>query len=313
MKRAACVVILSLAGLASSSASAQPTPGFGDARTYFEAGSAHFQAHQWQEALAAFERANALVPSPNTELLIARCLRELGQSVEAVKRFDSTALHAKKRVDAGEAKYQQAGEAAAREGEAIRRTLGTLRIRVAQGSGQGAVSLDGKATELAPDGTATVLAAPGPATVEFSDRGRVQRQTVTLLAGAVVDVEFSAGASPPSDPVAPPEKAASSQPWVWAAIGAGALTAVGGGVYLGFNSASRATYDDLAARCGPNRCTERDRADADRGEQQQTIAMVGLAVGAVAAVATVAFTVIALRRGPSRVARVRPMSAMLTW
>lgn len=318
MKPGVWLISLALAATLSSSTFAADES-FDEAKTQFAAGSGHFQARRWAEALEAFERANAIVPSPNTELLIGRCLRELGLTVLAVKAFDRTVDDAKRRVEAGETKYAQAREAAAREGEAIRRTLGTIRVRIPRSAAPGGITLDGAPLSVDAEGAATVLSQPGTATIEFRDGGRPQRQTVTVLAGAAVDVEFAEGASRAPDvvgaaPPAPASSAGHESSWIsWAAIGAGALAVGGGGVYLGFNAAARSTYDDLAAQCGPDRCTEAHRSDADRGERQQTIALVGLSIGAVAAAATVALVVVALGRAGSRIARVPPPQAMIVW
>lgn len=79
-----------------------------------------------------------------------------------------------------------------------------------------------------------------------------------------------------------------------AALASGVLTLAGTGVFIGFGSSSHSTYESLAARCGPGTCGPAERAEADAGERQQTIANVGLAVAGAAAIATIAFVVVAL-------------------
>jgi hypothetical protein len=311
-----CSIGIALITFVSSSAVAA-NDGVEEAKAHFAEGSAEFQAHRWREALTEFERAYAIVPSPNTGLLIARCLRELGLRVEALKVFDRTVEESKQRAASGETKYVQAGESAAREGEAIRGTLGTIRIRIEKPTKSAVLMIGGTPTPLDPEGAVMTWSVPGPTTIEFRDGERVQRQTVTVAAGATLDVAFGEAGSPVADGarLPPPESGASeSSSWpFWAAVGAGALAVVGGGVYVGFNAGARSTYDDLAARCGPDRCTDADRPTADDGEGQQTIAMVGLSVGIVAALASVTFAVIAASRPRAPGSRASTMPVMIHW
>jgi hypothetical protein len=272
-----------------------------DARWQFTEGSAHFQGKRWSEALSAFERSFALVPSPNTELLIARCQRELGRRPEAVRSFEHAAEEARRRTAAGETKYAQTAEVAAAEGAQLRAQLGTIRVHVARAT-SATVTIEGRAVQLDPNGDATVLRDPGTTTIVVRDaNGAQQKQTVTVLAGVTVQTDFagSDGSPPPPPPPPPGGDTGGGTSWaVPAAVGAGVVTVAGFAVFTGFGLASKATYDDLAARCGPTNCGPADRDDADRGKRQQTIANVGLVVGSVAAVATIAFVVVAFTSGP---------------
>lgn len=276
------------------------------ARSLFAEGTAHFQAGRWGAALAALRRSHALVESPNTELMIARSLRELGRSVEAVTAFEQAAGAAGAKVAEGEPKYAPTKRAAEEEGRKLRATLGSIRVRVAKRPGL-VVIIDGRPVTLDAAGEATVLHPPGNATVFVSDAsGAEQRQALTVVAGSTVELEFAADASPralslspnviaPAEPTPAAEPRASTGSWaVPAAIATGVLTLAGTGIFVGFGSDSRAKYDALDARCGPSSCGPAERAEADAGERSQVIANVGLAVAGVAAVATIAFVVVAL-------------------
>ena len=271
------------------------------ARSHFNEGSAHFHAGRWEPALAAFQRSRALVDSPNTVLMIARSLRELGRNVEAVEAFQQAAALAGAKVANGEAKYTPTERAASDEGRRLRSMLGSVRIRVLHREGA-VVTVDGRAVVLDGAGEATVLHEPGSATVLVRDGGGAeQRQVVTVLAGSTLETEFAGEAAPrtmvlqpkPVTPTTPPSDAAPA--WVLpAAITSGVLALAGTGVFVGFGASSRSRYDALQADCGPDNCGAAQRAEADAGKREQLIANVGLGVGVLAAAATVTFVVIGL-------------------
>jgi hypothetical protein len=275
-----------------------------DARWHFTEGTAHFQAKRYAEALAAFERSYSFAASPNTELLIARCYRELGRRAEAATAFEHAEKEARRRAASGETKYVQTADAAAAEGAQVRARLGTVKVHVAHPDGA-TVTIDGRPLAVSPEGDATILHDPGSATVVVKDAaGAQQRQTVTVLAGSSVQMDFSGEANtatppvkPPPPPPPPPEPRSANNWAVPAAIASGTVTLAGLGMFVGFGLSSKATYDDLAKRCGPSSCGPADRADADSGRRQQTVANVGLVIGAVGLVATTAFVVIALTSG----------------
>ena len=282
------------------------------ARFDFTEGTAHFQAKRWAEALKAFEHSFSLVPSPNTELMIARCLRELGRRVDAANVYASAAAEAHRRAMAGEGKYKQTADVAAAEGAAVRLQLGTIHVHVTRPA-DATLTVDKKVVELSKDGDATILHEPGTASVTVSDAtGAEQRQTVTVQPNTTVQMDFSVQGAAPTQvpertplPPAPPAPAPQSGPsWpVPAALISGGVALAGLGVFIGFGASSQSTYDALAARCGPASCGPGDREEADSGERSQTIANVGIGVSAVAAVATIVFVAVALTSGDRALAR----------
>ena len=60
-----------------------------EARRQVKEAEGLFQAQSYVEAMAAFERANALVPRPSFVFMIGRCHEELGHLEEAVERFEA--------------------------------------------------------------------------------------------------------------------------------------------------------------------------------------------------------------------------------
>lgn len=283
------------------------------ARFAFAEGTAHYEARRYLDALASFERSYRTVQSPNALLMIARCQRELGRKAEAVATFERAAADARQKVASGENKYAPTADAADDEGRRLRATLGTLHVRVEGGAG-GTVLADGKPLPLSSSGDVVVLREAGTVAVEFSRRsGARQRQTATLVPGATIDMTFTedaaaAAAGPaPTPGVSGPsarerEAAAGSSSehtttsrWRTPAWIAGGVAAAGAVTFTAFGLSAQSTYDELARRCGPDRCGPNDRADADRGARQQTIANVGLGVALTAAFTTLVFVVLTMQ------------------
>lgn len=272
-----------------------------EARILFNEGSALFQARHFDAALGLLERSFAIVPSPNTKLLIARCLRELGRRADAAQAFAETERLARKHVAQGETKYAPTADVAANEGAKLRSELGTITIRI---GGSATLTVDGKPVTVSSGGDAVILHDPGVVSVEVRDAsGQRQSQSVTVLAGSTVAMEFVARSSspaattarppaPPTPPAPEPDRTPSPGSWTGpAALITGGVAIVGLGVFIGFGISSQNTYDNLVTRCGPAGCGPSERANADRGEREQTIANVGLTLAVVASLATAMFVV----------------------
>ena len=84
-----------------------------EAKRLFAQGSTAFLAKRYTEALESLRVSYRLVASPNSGLLIARCLRELNRPVEAVTMYDSVALDARRHAAEGDTKYAQTADVAA--------------------------------------------------------------------------------------------------------------------------------------------------------------------------------------------------------
>jgi hypothetical protein len=273
-----------------------------EARRLFQQGSAELLARRYAEALENLRASYKLVPSPNSGLLIARCLRELGRRVEAVETYGTVAADARRRASEGDAKYTQTADVAAAEGGALRATLGLVRVRVSHPAPGATLEIDGVVRPVT-ESDVVVLHVPGEVTVRFRPAsGAEQSQRATLAAGADLKMEFTSASSsepaplpppPPGRAAATPDASGSPPSWtVPAAIVSGGLALAGAGVFIGFGLRSRSIYDELYAKCGPAGCGAADRAQADAGKSDQTIANVGLAVGIVGAAATFAFLLV---------------------
>jgi hypothetical protein len=296
--------------------------GAAEAKRLYAQGAALYVAGQYGEALDVLQNSYKLVPSPNSELVIARCLRELGRLVEAQERFVSAELEARRRAAEGAPKYAQTANSAATEGAAVRSVLGTIRIQIAGLEPDTKVAVDGVTTDVPPEGELIVWHTTGEATISMrSASGLEQKQVVTVRAGAEVTVGFGrpepAPPPEPRAPVRPPPEipgpatgnpaepighlaSTSSQGANWAegaAVASGAVAVLGAGMFAGFRFASHAAYQDLFNTCGKTvSCGPADLPKANAGKTDLVIANISLAVGSVAAAATVTFVVIALSR-----------------
>ncbi|MEJ7730573.1 MAG: hypothetical protein WKG00_15300 [Polyangiaceae bacterium] len=173
-----------------------------EARRLFLEGRALLVERRCDVALPKLQRSNELLPSPNSALLAARCLRELGRVEEAAERFAAVGADAQGRVAAGEEKYQETADAARAEGALLRATLGVLRIRVADAPAGTVVETAALRRPVAADGTAELLHRPGTVTLTTRAPSRpAVRRTVTVVAGRWTTVEVTL---PPADSVAAP-------------------------------------------------------------------------------------------------------------
>jgi hypothetical protein len=325
-KRLCVVLVALLASLAMSPrALAQGAPdasAVAEAKKQFAEGSALYLAGRYAEALEALRTSYDLVPSPNSELVIARCLRELGRLVEAQATFASAEVEARRRVAEGSPKYEQTASSAASEGATVRAGLGTIRVRLEAVEAGAKLTVDGVATAIPADGDLVIWHPPGRVSVSVrGSSGLEQNQIATIRAGAEVTMGFtrpepplpSALApqvsqqerAPPVDPVLQRERpgpsGSSGSPWAKpAALASGVVTVAGAGMFVGFWVAGHGLYQDLKSACGQmTGCgSPAQRSEAQTGKNDELIANVSLAVGAVAAAATIAFAAIAISDPP---------------
>jgi hypothetical protein len=270
------------------------------ARALFVRGTALFEEKRFAEALDPLEQSYRLVPSPNSNLLVARCLRELGRLVESLERFRATEAEAGARVAAGESRYLKTQEAAAAEGLAVRGRLGTILVRVTRAPQASVVEVDGKPAPLPADGKLDVLHPTGQAIlVVRPPAGAPLVRTVQVVAGgdSPVEIDFQTATAPSEEkdrdkgngrPASPPARRWAAP----AALVSGGIGLIGVGLFTGLGLHSQAIYDRLSRECAP-RCGTR-RSEADQGELEQTIANTSLVIGMAGVAAAAAFTVLSV-------------------
>ena len=294
-----------------------------EAKRLFAEGSALYLAGQYEGALAALERSHQLLASPNSELVMARCLRELGRLVEAREAFESAELEAHRRAIEGAPRYAQTADSAASEGAAVRASLGTIRVRIEGVDSSAKLTIDAVPTEVAA-GEIVVWHVPGQVAVSMrSSSGLEQRQVVTVRAGVEVAIGFGApkGASaeptslaqpdPRAQPLVesprrPPDRAGDRAPgkpapaWAFPAlVVSGGVTLVGAAIFAGFGIAANDEFRKLQRFCAQG-CSPADKPKANAGKTDQLVANIALGATSVAAAATGTFAVIALSHPGSR-------------
>ena len=267
------------------------------AQKTFAAGSNLYDSRHYEEALAAFRASYQIVASPNSRLMVARCLRDLGRNTEAYLEYEAVVAEASRSGD----KYKSSAQAASEERDELRAKVALLTVRVANPPpevtvkvGQTTLTADqiGKARPLDPGPTVVTADTPDGASA-LAD--------VTLTAGAASEVELrlakkveaQAAAPPPPAPVAPPPPHSSSslRPWAYVAGGVGAAGLI---TFAVFGVMSNSKYSSLEAACPDKQNCAGKQSDVDAGRTYQTVANIGLGVGLVGVAAGATLFVISL-------------------
>jgi hypothetical protein len=255
------------------------------AQKTFEAGSKLFDSRHYEEALAAFRASYQIVASPNSRLMMARCLRELGRNAEAYREYDAVTADAARGGD----RYRSSGEAAAEERDELTPKIALLTVHV-EGAQPGTTVKVGDVTLAdAEIGVPVALEPAAVVVIAESADGASARSNVTLAAGATSEVALrptkpvEAKPPPPSIVVAPspvpaPPPPSTSPLRTWSYV-AGGVGAAGFVAFAVFGAMTSSRYSSLQKACPQNHCGPEQQSDIDAGKTYQTIANVGLGVG----------------------------------
>lgn len=243
------------------------------------------------EAIPLLERSYALVPSPNSLLLLARCLREGDKIEEAWRRYEASLGKSEELIAAGELRYSATASSAREELAQLRKITGSLVVKALP---RGAyVEVYGMRVDPV-NGTAHVRLRAGQASVAILGSGANERRAVEIRAEQTTEIALarpSALAPTRSTTIPEPAPRSAAPRWVMpAAVTSGVVGAIGLGAFGFFGLRSSGVRDDLE-RCSPA-CPESLRDDAQRASREQTYANVGLGVGIVGLVAMTTFLVI---------------------
>ena len=257
------------------------------AQKTFEAGTKLYDAHRYKEALTALRASYQILSSPNSHLMVARCLRELGNNREAYLEFMAVAAEAREKGD----KYAAALTAATEEGEEVKQRIGFVTVKVT-GATDGVTVKLGE-LPLGADAIGNPVPAD-PATLVVTAKGAdgsSARAEVTVAAGESQTVELNL-VPPSSDEPPPPEAPPPEPPKVvvdtggkgiprtWAYV-AGGVGVVGVATFAIFGSMANSKYNDLKDACPSGPCGPGHEDDINAGKTDQLIANVGLGVGIV--------------------------------
>lgn len=267
------------AGVAPSAANAEQLEA---AQQLFLQGRTELDAGRPQQALELFRASYETVASPNSHLFVARCLAQLGDVAGAYREY-ALVIDEARQAAALDAKYAPTQTAAEAEQAELRSKLGFVTVRL-QGLGPG--------TEVRVAGTTltpTEVAAPvpvNPGVVEVSAGEATQlvmvapgeQKEVVLTPPAPVVAPIDAEPVEDTDDAERARKRMRTAAYISGGVGAAGLV-----TFAVAGSMARSQYATLRDECaGP--CPQR-QSEIDAGRRSQTVANVGLAIGA-AGVAT---------------------------
>lgn len=274
----------------------------------FNRGKAFYAAQNFEDALAAFRASVATYPSPTAQLLVARCLRELGRLGEAVLAYEDAVVLAGTRAALSEEYAQARGAAESELGELAAR-VGRLRIELVPADVKAEVRVGGLVLPAAASSRAWPVT-PGSVVVTASAPGLVAAtQTVTVRAAeeARARIEFTAaaGSTRPQDgapSTAGPtvdEGGGAYDVLAWTSAG---IAVLGAGAFVLFYALAQGQQDDYDSACVKSACTDSEQSSlASTGQTYETLTNVGLAAGLVGVVAASVFFVLSATDDASNV------------
>lgn len=280
---ALALALVSSAGTIVSPASAQTTSSEEDARLTFKAARALYDEGHFAEALPRFQSVAVTLESPNARLFAARCLRELGRLPEAYEEMGRALVEATELAKT-EARYAETRDAAAVERTALEARVGRVLIVVQQPPGDLEITVGGRLLKTTQLGE-LVAAEVGSVEIVATAPGFEEvRRDVELAAGSVVTlpIELTPHDASPSggDPTPSPTVSEGGEVRIAGFVVAGVGVA-GMATFVIAGLAANGKYDTLEERCAAAPCTDEEIADdVDTGETLDTVANVGLIVGA---------------------------------
>lgn len=263
------------------------------AQKVFEAADELYESGRYEEAAQAFKASYDLVSSPNSRLMWARALRELKRFDEAYVQYEGTIRDAQ----ASGGRYPEAQKAAEAELDALTRSLAYIEIKAPPANPPTEVRLNGRTIPW--KAGERIIAPTTQVQIELRfANGTSQQQELQLNAGETreVQTEISPVTKPAeAKPAVPtplaakstPEKTGASNPARTAAYVAGAVGVAGLATFTAFGLLDRSTFSNLESKCSNDICSKSQMDDVNAGKRYQTIANIGLAVGAVGAAASV--------------------------
>jgi hypothetical protein len=258
-----------------------------DAQKRFDKGRELAAANRFPEALAEFQASFEIVASPNTHFSIARTLANMGQLGDAYTEFGKTIVEARAAAPKDK-RYTQTADASDAEQRELRGKVGFVVLSVAHGE-NATVKIGEREVDRA-SMAGPIAVTPGPVNVVVSSGGvEVTRQSLNVAVGDTKSVALDAEPRPTDRPAAP-ETEQRAEPTVVVDTSSGGLRTaayVAGGVGVAglatfaiFGAMEKSKFNELNDACHGGPCPPGHADDISAGRSNQTIANVGLAVGA---------------------------------
>jgi hypothetical protein len=255
------------------------------ARKQLQLGIDLLDAGKFAQALEVLRMSHQRVASPNTRLMIARALSKLERNPEAYAELQ-LALSEARMLARGASKYEDTVEAAEAELATVRGKVALVQLDLGMH-----VSMQGKPLEAERWSQPLVLPA-GKTEFEFRlANGQTRKQSLELSAGQEVKVPLllettPSDVSPP--PVAHEPSTINKQPiasdgvsrktLAWASVGIAGVGLLG---FATFGFLNKSRFEELEDQCTDTSCPVALREEAETGRTYQSLANVGLGVGAV--------------------------------
>ncbi len=332
-----CFASITLAPSLAFAAGADPTTATAQqkfvAQSHFNRARGALTLKNFPLALDEFRASYDVVASPNTRFSIARCLRDMNRLPEAYVEFGKTDAEATAAA-AGDPRYTQTAEAAKKEQDAVAAQIGLVTVTIANADADATLTVGGAAVDRALWAQA-VPVTPGAIDVVVTSGGKeISKQSVTVAAGEkkAIAIDAKPVVAPVVKPVVPPVAGAATpphdddddNPWekqkkaaaaatlapaiqdpnphanlrTYAYI-AGGVGAVGLATFAIFGLLEKSTHSSLESECPNHVCPSSDYGDVSTGKTQQTVANVGLIVGAVGLAAGATLFVLSLPKSSS--------------
>ncbi|MBK8254475.1 MAG: tetratricopeptide repeat protein [Polyangiaceae bacterium] len=270
---------------------------------FFKKGQGLFKAKKFVDALAAFRESYKLVPSPNSQIYVARCLASTGDSVAAYLEFEALIADVDARQDP---KYQPARDSAVQERDELAAKIALVTVNVTNAPPGTRVMAGGREVPEAQWGK-PIPFSPGMVDVTATPpSGAPMSQQVEVRAGEKKAVNVNAaGATAAPTATAPSGPSTGTRavlrPVAYLAGGVGAAGLIVFGVAGGL---ANATYGSLDSKCTKGTGTRTCPADAagqiNDGKVQKDVANVGLIVGAVGLAAGVGLFILSMDSGAKK-------------
>lgn len=240
----------------------------------YRAGMKALEEKKPDTALELFRKSYGTVASPNSGLMIARTLVELGRLSEAYQQLEQVTELANA-LARGNPKYKTTAEAAQKELEELKPKVALVTVTVPVSVAVNDVSLP------AAQWGKPIALAPGVTTVRLRGGDQVTEQRVTLTAGVANSVALALPKPPAAAPVVaaptPDSGGSGARTLGYVALGVGA---VGLGVSTVFLLLNQGKLNDIKDNCRGNECPG-IADDVDSSRSGETLALVGLGVGLV--------------------------------
>jgi hypothetical protein len=272
------------------------------ATAYYLKGSDLFKAKKLAPALEQFRLSYAAVPSPNSHLYIARCLAAMGDSRAAYEEFDKVVDEAAERGKT-EDKYLPTRDTARVERDELLSRVALVTINVVHPGPTTLVRI-GDVDVPREQWDKPIAVAPGAVEARLSAGDRaITSQSATVNAGQSRTLVLDAAAAPVvavgGPGTTPPPAKSSRSPLFPAGIAVGAVGVAGFILFAIEGSASKSTYSELETACGSGPCPASYADKISSGKSQQTIANVGLVIGAVGVAAGATMIVLSMGKNKS--------------